>query len=149
MTLLTSDKKNKVIAIITAMLMTLFFYTAVSKLLDMEEFLRQLTNQALPGWSVVPLLWLIPISELFTTVMLLIPITQKVGLYASAVLMTLFTAYMGLVLLNVFNRVPCSCGGVLRSLDFKAHFLFNLLFLVIAMVGIYINKADRDMHSVK
>lgn len=149
MTLLTSDKKNKVIAIITAMLMTLFFYTAISKLLDMEEFLRQLTNQALPGWSVVPLLWLIPISELFTTVLLLIPITQKVGLYASAVLMTLFTVYMGLVLLNVFTRVPCSCGGVLRSLDFKTHFLFNLLFLVIAMVGIYMIKTDRNVHSVK
>ncbi|WP_159478006.1 MauE/DoxX family redox-associated membrane protein [Dyadobacter sp. 3J3] len=149
MIFLTSEKKSKAIAIITALLVMLFFYTAVSKLLDMEEFLRQLTNQALPGWSIAPLLWLIPISELITTVLLLIPMTQKAGLYASAVLMALFTAYMGLVLLNVFSRVPCSCGGVLRNLDFKTHFLFNFLFLMIAMVGIYIIKADRNVHAVK
>jgi putative oxidoreductase len=114
--------------IITMMLIILFFYTAISKLLDLEEFRKQLVNQTLPQWSFGPLLWLIPITELLLSFLLITPATRAAGFYGSALLMLLFTGYIGLVLLNVFDRVPCSCGGVIRHMGFKAHFFFNLFF---------------------
>jgi len=128
---------------ITAVLTILFFYTAVTKLLDMEEFRRQLANQTLPRWSVGPLFWLIPISELLVSVLLVVSSTRTIGFYCSAILMLVFTGYVGLVLLNVFGRVPCSCSNLIRNMGFKAHFFFNLFFLTLSIIGIYMFNTQR------
>jgi putative oxidoreductase len=131
------------VQIITAMLIILFFYTATSKLLNMDEFQRQLANQTLPVWSVAPLFWLIPTSELLVSILLVFSSTRRFGFYGSAVLMLLFTGYVGLVLLNVFGRVPCSCSNLIRNMGFKGHFFFNLFFLTLSIVGIYMSNAQR------
>lgn len=134
--------------LITAVLVMLFFYTAAAKLLDMDEFHSQLVNQALPGWSIAALLWLIPISELVVSLLLLAGPTLRIGLYASALLMLLFTGYVGLVLLNIFDRVPCSCSNLIRNMGFKAHFIFNLFFLSLTAVGIYMSEIQRKGGAV-
>lgn len=129
--------------VIAATLIILFFYTASSKLLDIDEFRRQLINQRFPDWCVGPLLWLIPLMEILVSILLVVGVTRKAGFYGSFILMLLFTGYMGLVILNVFDRVPCSCGGVISSMGFKAHFLFNLFFLDLSIVGIYISNYQK------
>ena len=134
--------------IITALLIILFFYTATSKLLDVKEFQRQLANQTLPGWSKIPLLWIIPVAELLLSLLLIIPTTRTTGFYGSSVLMLLFTGYIGLVLLNVFDRVPCSCSSLIRNMGFGAHFLFNLFFLTVSIVGIYMSNQQKKGGSV-
>ena len=136
-------RAQQAVLIIATLLIILFFYTASSKLLDMEEFKRQLANQTLPKWSVSTLLWIIPISEILVSVLLITESTRRIGLYLSAFLMLIFTAYMGLVLLNVFDRVPCSCGGVIKYMHFSTHFLFNLFFLALSLIGLYISKNQR------
>ena len=125
---------------ITAMLIILFFYTATSKLLDIVEFRRQLSNQSVPDWSVGILLWLIPLTEIIVSLLLIADASRTAGLYGSALLMLIFTGYMGLVLLNVFDRVPCSCGGVLRSMSFQFHFIFNAFFLVLSISAIILQR---------
>lgn len=122
---------------ITALLILLFCYTAIAKLMDIEEFRRQLNNQVLPRWSKAPLVWLIPGSELLLSVLLALPLTRKMGLWGSALLMSLFTGYMGLVYTGYFDKVPCNCGGVLQNMGFGVHLLFNSFFLVLSIVGIY------------
>lgn len=136
------------VQIITAMLIILFFYTSAVKLLDMDEFHRQLANQTLPGWTVAPLLWLIPISELLVSVLLVFSSTRTIGLYGSTILMLIFTGYVGLVLMNVFGRVPCSCSNLIRNMGFKTHFLFNLFFLTLSIIGIYMSNQQRKGGSV-
>ncbi len=123
--------------IITALLILLFCYTAIAKLMDIEEFRRQLNNQVLPRWSKAPLVWLIPGSELLLSVLLALPLTRKMGLWGSALLMSLFTGYMGLVYTGYFDKVPCNCGGVLQNMGFGVHLLFNSFFLVLSIGGIY------------
>jgi len=136
-------KVTYAISLITSVLIILFFYTAISKLLDLQEFQRQLANQTLPQWSVGTLLWLIPASELVVTFLLIRPASRISGLYGSFLLMILFTGYVGLVLLNVFARIPCSCGGVIRNMEFHEHFLFNLFFLILSVIGIYMSHKQR------
>ncbi|OJV21707.1 MAG: hypothetical protein BGO21_00210 [Dyadobacter sp. 50-39] len=129
--------------VISAFLITLFVYTAVSKLLNLEEFESQLTRQTLPDWSVKWLLWLIPGIELVVSLLLVCRPTRKIGLFGAAILMLVFTGYMGLVFLNVFDRVPCSCGGVIRHMGFGAHFMLNLFFLVLSMLGVYMSNREK------
>lgn len=122
---------------IAAVLILLFCYTAIAKLMDVEEFRRQLNNQEVPDWSKAALVWLIPGSEILVSLVLMIPSTRLFGFYGAAVLMTLFTGYMALVVFGYFERVPCSCGGVLKSMSFPAHLVFNLFFLTLSIGGIY------------
>jgi hypothetical protein len=56
------------------------------------------------------------------------------GLYASFFLMSLFTAYL-MIMLNVSYYVPCSCGGVLEKLSWNQHIVFNVFFIVISAAG--------------
>jgi putative oxidoreductase len=130
--------KKQLLRLARAALILLLFYTAVAKLSNLNRFESELGNQVLPSWSIPLLVWLIPATELVVVLLLLLPRLLLRGLQGAALLMTVFTMYMGLVLLNVFDRVPCSCGGVLKSMGFEVHFIFNLFFLLLSLTGIWL-----------
>lgn len=134
---------------LAAIMIMLFLYTAISKLLDIEEFRRQLSNQELPSWSKDTLLWLIPGSEMLVSLLLAISSTRLKGFYGAAVLMFFFTGYMGLVVIGFFDRVPCSCGGVLKGMDFGTHLLFNAFFLALAVLGIVLFHSQNKSAVTK
>lgn len=140
-------KRPEILSLIAFALILLFCYTAITKLMNIEEFRRQLANQELPAWSNSSLLWLIPASELLLSLLLSLPATRRIGFFGSAVLMTLFTGYMGLIVFGYFDRVPCSCGGVLRSMSFGTHLVFNLFFLVLSITGIFMFHS-KNKHAV-
>lgn len=143
---LVSQQKFKAVFLrfATAVLALLFFYTAVSKLLNMEEFGKQLANQNIPDWSVLPLIWLIPYGELVIALFLMFERTRWMGLYGSAFFMLLFTGYIALVLLNVFDRIPCNCAGITKSMSFLTHFFFNLFFLIISILAVRLHASKMQ-----
>lgn len=140
-------KRSDLQIVIAVLLIILFCYAAIAKLMDIDEFRRQLANQELPEWSKAPLLWLIPGSELLLSVLLAFSQTRKIGYWGSAILMSLFSGYIGLVVIGYFDRVPCSCGGVLRSMSFETHLVFNLFFLALTIIGIYMFHS-QNKHAV-
>jgi hypothetical protein len=129
--------------VLSAILITLFLYTALSKLLDFEQFRKQMSNQNIPKWSAGLLAWGIVSSEIMAVILLATEKYRLWGLYTSALLMVVFSGYMGLVLLDFFDRVPCSCGGVLNSMNFGAHLLFNLAFLAITILAIALIRKSQ------
>jgi putative oxidoreductase len=143
--------------ICSALLILLFIYTGASKLLDMERFVSEVNNQPVPG-SLKPFLaWGLPVLEIIIAICLLFDRWRSIGFFGSMTLMFLFTAYTALVLLRVFNRIPCSCGGVIRQLTWPQHLVFNIFFSFIAVWG-YIkhtqghkiqNAPDKNMHASK
>lgn len=136
-------KASTILQIISALIISLFVYTAVSKLLAYEQFKTQLYDQALPVWLSEFLIATLPAAELFVAGLLLIPKTRSAGFYASAMLMALFTAYVSLVLIGFFGRVPCSCGGVLQALSWKGHLILNILYLLLSVTAIYMSYRER------
>lgn len=140
-------KRSDLQIVIAVLLIILFCYAAIAKLMDIDEFRRQLANQELPEWSKAPLLWLIPASELLLSVLLAFSQTRKIGYWGSAILMSLFSGYIGLVVMGYFDRVPCSCGGVLRSMSFETHLVFNLFFLALTIIGLYMFHS-QNKHAV-
>ncbi|MGY3212455.1 MauE/DoxX family redox-associated membrane protein [Mucilaginibacter sp. HD30] len=123
--------------LIIFLLVLLWIYTASSKLMDFHHFKAQMHNQTLPRYLADILIYTLPPVEILAALLLVFQATRQAGFYLSALLMLLFTAYIGLVLLNYFGRVPCSCGGVLRMMNWKQHFLFNLFFLLLTVYGSY------------
>jgi phage shock protein PspC (stress-responsive transcriptional regulator) len=56
--------------------------------------------------------------------------------------LTGISAYILLMLISD-ERLPCSCGGVLQQLSWKQHLIFNLFFLLLAVVGIVLESNPK------
>jgi hypothetical protein len=137
-------KKNTILEIISALLVFLFVYAAVSKLLDFGRFKYQLSQSPFItsiSWLVV---WVIPMAELLISLFLLIRRTRPAGLYFSFFIMLLFTGYI-FIMLRYSPYLPCSCGGVLSGMSWKQHFVFNLAFTGLSLAGIVLQTKNSKM----
>jgi hypothetical protein len=142
-------KTKRIIESITALLICLFIYASISKLLVFDEFKWQLFNQPIPGWSASILVWLLPVSELTVAGLLLNATTRLLGLYGSLLLMIIFTTYVGLVLADSFGRIPCSCGGILKKMGWGTHLIFNIFFVLLSLIGIVLYKKKMAFNKIK
>lgn len=93
-----------------------------------------------PNWIASILTWLIPAIELALAVLLIIQITRKKALWATLILLSLFTVYIGVVMTGIFSRVPCSCGGILKNMSYGTHLIFNLFFVLLTSLGLAIDN---------
>jgi uncharacterized membrane protein YphA (DoxX/SURF4 family) len=130
--------KAKVLDIIVFLFVTLFMYAAISKLTEYREFEAQISKSPLILEYSTWLAFMVPIVEILISLLLLIPRTQLVALYAAFSLMFLFTAYIAFML--VFSPyVPCSCGGILSRMGWEEHLVFNSIFTLLGLIGISLN----------
>lgn len=143
-------KRSTIIDVIAYLLILLFVYTASSKLLLFDTFHAQLNRQPIAK-SLIPLLWIgIPLTEIVTAVCLLMPSWRRMGLFLSFLLMTGFTLYVAYMLTFVpHNNLPCTCGGIIKQLNWKEHLVFNMFFTVCAFVGIYLDKKEGNVNHQK
>lgn len=129
-------KKETTLKIICALLVFLFVYAAISKLANYGGFTADMNNQPLPGFVKPILVWAVPLTELAIVTLLIFDTTRLAGLYASLVLMAVFTFYTTVVLLHFFKYIPCSCGGIIKNLSWQQHLVLNLFFVLISLIGI-------------
>lgn len=135
-------KSNAAIMIISTLIIALFVYTAGAKLLDYHNFHFGLTESPFIAPFADILAWAIPVIELLIVVMLIVPAWRLAGLYASGILMSLFTVYIAAMLL-FGSEIPCSCGGVLEEMSWGAHIVFNSAFVAMSATGIYLQRKKR------
>ena len=124
------------------MFIVLFVYTAVSKIIDYDNFYR--TMDVMPalkgrGFFIAPS---IIVSELLISALLIIPVTRLLGLYLFLAVMCVFTCYLLFAVMRGY-ALPCTCGGVLRQLTWKQHVFFNFGFIILAMSGIVVNFRQK------
>lgn len=134
-------KKQILLELIIMGLVFLFVYTPVNKLMKFQEYKLSMKAQPFaPGFSTF-LTYAVPAAEFIAVILLILPLTRKAGLYVSMFLMTLFTGYIGLVQLNYYHKVPCTCGGIISSLTWNEHLLLNIFILLLTGIGIWLLKA--------
>ena len=135
-----------IIDIITSLLVLLFVYAAISKLIDYNVFKLQLGKSPLLG-AVAPIVAVtIPVAELTITYFLIRKSTVKLGLYLSFTLLTMFTIYLaGMVLFT--PHLPCTCGGILQKFSWKTHITFNLFFVLINGIALHLYKINERIVS--
>ncbi len=136
----TTEIRRLAVQSISSLLILLFSYVAISKLADFDTFEWQMMNQPLPGFVARVLIWAVSFSELIIVMLLTFSSLRWYGMVCSLVLMLLFTIYVGAVVLHFFHRVPCSCGGVLKSMGWEVHLVFNLFFVGLSLVGVWVGK---------
>ena len=133
-------KRNFWVIGITITLAVLLLYTGISKFLDKETFIQELSASPIPEWGIDYVVWGLPLIEIIVAITLLIPIFRLKSLYATLLLMILFTIYI-IKALFFDNQLSCSCGGIIEKLSPKLHLLFNSGCILITLAGI---KAARN-----
>jgi putative oxidoreductase len=131
---------------IAALLIMLFLYASISKFLDFRHFIADMHNQPFPNALTPFLVWMIPCLEILISIALISGRTRLIGLYASLILMILFTIYTSSVLLHFFRYVPCSCGGVIKRLSWRQHMYFNLFFVTLSIIGILLQTKGSKVN---
>ncbi|MNQ01726.1 Methylamine utilization protein MauE [compost metagenome] len=134
---LNAKIQNQFLETICLVYILLFVYAAVSKLLDFENFQVQLGQSPLLSAYASWVSWLVPIIELILALLLFFPKWRVIALFAAFSLMVMFTAYI-YIILNYSSFVPCSCGGILEKMGWTEHLIFNVVFIMLAAVGILI-----------
>ena len=136
---------NAILNTISYLYALLFIYAATSKLLDFDTFRIQLGQSpllsAFADWVSIS----IPGIEICIAIILLIPKFRLLGLYASYLLMSMFTTYI-YIILNYSSFVPCSCGGILQKMTWNQHLIFNMVFIILAIIAIIISPINNTSH---
>lgn len=133
--------KQGIVIIISYSYAFLFTYAAISKILDFNRFRIQIGQSPLLSAFAGIFSIAVPIIELIIVALLCIPKYRITALFSSFCLMVMFTAYIFLIL-NYSSYVPCSCGGILEKMGWTEHLIFNLVFVILALVGIMLSGYD-------
>jgi hypothetical protein len=135
-------KSQVIVEAICFLFIFLFMYAAVSKLIDYQKFKVQVGQSplltAFSNWVI----WIIPGIEILISLSLAIQKWKLLGLYASFSLMVMFTAYI-IAITSFSSFVPCSCGGILQNMTWTQHLVFNIAFVLLALVGILIRSKQH------
>lgn len=133
-------KRKLVVELISFLLMSLFLYAAFSRWFAFGEFKNEIDNQPYSNQLTPWIIYSIPSIEVLIALALMFERTRTVGLYASLILMSVFSLYTVAALLKLFAYVPCSCGGIVKDLSWTQHLLLNLFSVGISLVGILLRR---------
>ena len=142
-------KKAIIIEIIAFLFILLFTYAAVMKLRDYEKFVVQIGQSPLLTYFAAWIAWMVPTIELIISIALAIPRFRLIGLYASFSLMVMFTTYI-ICILTLSLFVPCSCGGVIETLGWFEHLIFNIVFVVLGATAVLLTYSQKapNTHAI-
>ena len=141
--------KKYLLQVIRVFFIILLVYSAVSKLLNYYQFETQLSQFPYISSYAGLIAWAVPALEIFIVFLFFPNKFIKIGLYASFVLMLIFTLYI-IIVLTFSEIIPCSCGGVIAALSWDEHLVFNIACLLIALMGIIlIKKTIKSSKNLK
>lgn len=136
--------------VIRVIFVVLYTYTAMEKWLNFPVYRIKMRRQHLPDSLKDLFVWGVPIIEMLVVLALILPFfistprLARIGLVANLVLMSSFTLYAGVAASGMLGYVPCSCGGVLDSMSWNFHFMFNLVLTALAAIGVRLHRKNGD-----
>jgi len=137
--------KLRISALIIYGYVFLYFYTGIAKLQIITEFIRGNSKIPYIGKYAEQIGWGIPILEIVLAVLLIVPVykIKRIALWVSTLLMGIFTLYLALMVFFVEDRL-CNCGGVIESMGWKTHIIFNVVWFI---AGIYALKKTKIINN--
>lgn len=124
--------------IVVILLLALWIPVSIDKLMDFTMFKIGILSQPFSNNLGLILVYVLPVLEFLTVFCLIFKKFHKIGLMLSTVLMTAFTGYIAVALLGAWEDLPCGCGSVISGMTWTQHFFFNLFFLVLSVLGLYL-----------
>lgn len=136
-----------IVEIIACAFILLFVYAAVTKLLHYEQFRVQIGQSPMLSPMRGSIAIFVPIGEIAVSVLLALNNLRLFGLYGSFALMALFTAYI-VIVTQFSEHIPCSCGGVLETMSWGEHLIFNIVFLLLAGLAVLLFDVKNSSQAL-
>lgn len=130
--------------IICGLLILLFVYAAMSKLLDRQHFQGVLAQMLLIKYVAGFVSVALPLLEGIVCALLFMRTTRLLGLYASFGILVSFTVFIGYMIL-FSPHLPCNCGGVLEQMSWTQHLVFNLVFIALSAIAIKLYQSNKNI----
>jgi putative oxidoreductase len=131
-------KQTYILVAITILLLTLWAPTSLNKILDFESFKQNIYNQPFNINITQVIIYSIPLLEITTVLLIVIPKYRLWGFILSTILMSIFTIYIAAALLKVWDKIPCGCGLIISGMKWHEHLWFNSIFLILSATAWYI-----------
>lgn len=131
--------KDSIILIICLGGVFLFLTSAYTKIVDHERFILGLAKVTFVGSLATFVGWMVPISEIAIALLLIIPKTQRAGLYAFTGLMGVFTLYI-VSMYFWAEKLPCQCNLIIERLGWGEHLVFNSACIALAVIALRLSK---------
>lgn len=142
---ISSKTKDLIVFIICLICIFLFLTSACDKIAEHNKFVRGLSRVAYIGSYAELIGWLVPITEVAVSILLINPKTHKLGLTGFVATMVVFTAYI-LSMILWAEKLPCHCNLIIERLTWGQHIWFNLAFIVIATFALFL-KTNISKHK--
>lgn len=113
----------------------LYTYAAVTKLIVFEIFQTQLEQFPFINDFSVSLAIILPTVQIITSFLYFKPNFRLQAFYSSLILLIIFNLYIIAVLLFA-ESIPCSCAGVVSTLSWNDHLIFNTGCSLLALLAI-------------
>src|SRR6187402_3754012 len=123
------------IYIITGLLVLVWIYAFVSKLLNIPRFKKGLLAEPFPDHVKRVLVWLLPPLELIISLLLVFEHTRLAGFYLSFLLLLAFAIYIGGAVMDFYDQSPSVLGIFFKSIRWERHLWINLLLTILALIG--------------
>ncbi|KAA2240277.1 hypothetical protein F0L74_29370 [Chitinophaga agrisoli] len=130
---------NPAIEAITAVLLLLWIYTGLNKLIHYDKFSFEAGRSPFLQHIAPLVAIMVPTGELVIAALLIFKRTRVAGLYASLFLMTLFTGYVYIMLRYAYD-LPCSCGGIIELLTWEQHLAVNFIITLLTAIAILLQS---------
>ncbi|MEJ5146892.1 MauE/DoxX family redox-associated membrane protein [Sphingobacterium sp. MYb388] len=137
--------KNKIQLVIILALMALWLPISIDKLINFTLFKSAMVQQPFADSLGRLLAYTLPLIEFATGILFVFPKWRLLAFRSSIAMMLIFTGYVALALLKVWEDIPCGCGLVFNQLGWVAHLWLNLIFLIISIVGCILEKNIRSL----
>lgn len=129
-------RRQIITEIIVGAYVLLFVYAGLSKLFNFKVFAERIESSLHTTPINGKIIGIVLIAAEIITSILFFSSRQRLrALYSSLILMIVFTVYI-ICLLLFSPYVPCSCGGILQNMSWGTHVVFNMVFIVLAIIAI-------------
>jgi len=128
--------------VLRAVMILFWVYVGIEKLWQLSAFQIALQQQPIISILAPILFWLLPILEISIGALLGFPSRrlQHWGWKVSTIMITLFSIYIALGVLDVYDKKPCMCTSFLSNISWTTHLIFNLVILGLSIAGLVLNR---------
>ncbi|MEO8583413.1 MAG: MauE/DoxX family redox-associated membrane protein [Flavitalea sp.] len=131
--------KSFIASLSGSLLVLMYTYAAISKLLMYNAFRFEFLGHVLIRNYTGIIAWTFPVSELPIVCLIIMSGTHQISLRSDIGLLIFFTLYI-IWMFRFYSSAPCSCGGVLSEMSWKPRLLFNLFFIGIGLTPLMYSR---------
>jgi len=139
-----NNRRTILIYILSILLALMWAAAAFGKLTDLDTFHNELVKSPLLEGFANTVKWVVPCGELLLAIALIYRATQLFAFYTSVFLLSLFIAYIVVIIRFSYYDIPCACSGFAEGLSWEGHLIFNASCMILAIVAIFISQENQQ-----